>query len=301
MPTYNYAQYLPEAIESVLAQSYSDFEFIIIDDCSSDNTAEIVEKYASIDKRITFRSNEQNIGMVPNWNLCLQNSRGAYVKFLFGDDKLATRESLAKMVFVLDADPSVALVASSRNVIDSRSVLLSVKSECSVAGKSKGMNIIQDCLLEQRNKIGEPTVVLFRKNMALRGFNTTYRQLVDLEMWFALLEQGDFYFINEPLCSFRVHAAQQTQVNLSQGILPDEAFSLLQNYAGKSYITLSRIKRAYMMYVPIYAIWKQYRKGVISFQTLLVKINLHYALAKFIFFFPFFKAYKFARNIKRSL
>jgi glycosyltransferase involved in cell wall biosynthesis len=285
----------------VLAQSYTDFEFIIIDDCSTDNTAEIIKKYASIDKRIIFRINLRNRGMVPNWNLCLQGSRGKYVKYLFGDDKLATPESLAKMVSVLDADPSVALVASARNVIDDRSYLLSVKNECRIAGKSNGTKTIQDCLFEQKNMIGEPTVVLFRKELSQRGFNTAYRQLVDLEMWFSLLEQGDFYFIVEPLCSFRVHAAQQTQVNLSQGILPDEAFKLLQDYAGKNYITLSRMKRLFMMYVPVYAVWKQYRKGFITFQALFDKINHHYTFAKFVFFFPFFKTYKFVRSINRSL
>lgn len=299
MPTYNYAHYLPEAIESVLRQSYTDFEFIIIDDCSLDGTAEIIKKYASLDKRIIFRINERNLGMAPNWNLCLQNSRGTYVKYLFGDDKLATRESLAKMVSVLDADPSVALVASARNVIDCRSNLLSVKSECRIEGKSNGMNLIQDCLFEQRNKIGEPTVVLFRKNLAQRGFNAAYRQIVDLEMWFSLLEQGDFYFIDEPLCSFRVHDAQQTQVNIAQGILPDEAFKLLQDYAGKNYIMLSRMKREYMMYVPVYAVWKQYKKGFITFQTFLSKIKYHCTITRFIIGYPFFKAYRFVNSFTR--
>ena len=302
MPTYNFAQFLPEAIESVLEQTFTDFEFLIIDDQSQDASAAVIQRYAEQDNRILFRVNDRNLGMVRNWNACLEQARGTYIKYLFGDDKLATRESLAKMVSVLDTDPSVALVASARNVIDDRSDLLSVRSECRVAGKSNGRTVIQDCLFEQRNKIGEPSVVLFRKNLGQRGFNTAYQQLVDLELWFALLEQGDFYFINEPLCSFREHAGQQTKKNLANGLGIDEAHLLLQDYADKPYIGLSRFKRAYMNYIPAYSVWKlasKHRK--ISSAEALDRIREHYGYDKkaFYAFFPAFKVYKLYRELRR--
>ena len=141
MPTYNFAPFLAEAIESVLAQTFTNFEFLIIDDRSEDGSAAIIQEYAERDRRIVFVVNDRNLGMVRNWNACLQQARGAYVKYLFGDDKLSTRESLAKMVSVLDRDPSVALVASARNVIDDRSKLLFVRSECPFKGKNKGKKI----------------------------------------------------------------------------------------------------------------------------------------------------------------
>ncbi len=303
MPTYNFAPYLAEAIESVLYQTFTDFEFLIIDDCSQDASADIIRHYAERDARIRFIANKHNLGMVENWNYCLQEAGGEYVKYLFGDDNLASRDALARMVSVLDTEPSVALVASARNIIDEQSAILSVKYGYQNAGKVTGTKIIQDCLFEQRNKIGEPSVVLFRKDLALRGFNVAYQQLVDLEMWFALLEQGDFYFIDEPLCSFREHAGQQTKKNLARGLGIDEAYLLLQDYAEKPYVNMSRFKRAYMNYLPAYSVWKLFSKHhKISKDKALDQIREQYGYDKKIFyaFFPAFKLYKLYREVKRT-
>ncbi len=304
MPTYNFAPYLAEAIESVLHQTFTDFEFLIIDDCSQDASADIIRQYAARDQRIKFIVNKRNLGMVKNWNYCLEEAGGEYVKFLFGDDKLASREALAKMVSVLDSDASAALVASARNVINERSRVVSRKSEYHGTGKRLGTDIIQDCLFEQRNKIGEPTVVLFRKAHAQRGFNTAYQQLVDLEMWFHILEQGDLYFFDELLCSFREHAEQQTRKNLARGLEIDEAFLLLQDYARKPYIRLSRFKRAYMNYIPAYGVWKLYTKHrKISKQAAREKIRnrYRYDTVAFYAFYPVFKFYKLYRETRRKI
>ncbi len=129
MPNYNFAQYLPEAIESVLRQSYSDFEFVIIDNCSTDNSVEVIQRYAGKDARIKLNVNKQNIGLVNNLNLCLQKARGDYIKFLFSDDLLASENALEQMVTVLDAHEGISLVASARNVIDYQSSILKIWSE----------------------------------------------------------------------------------------------------------------------------------------------------------------------------
>lgn len=75
IPGYNYARYLPGAIESILSQEFSDFELIIQDDCSRDYTPETVRKYLS-DGRIVFGVNERNLGLEGNWDRCLQKARG---------------------------------------------------------------------------------------------------------------------------------------------------------------------------------------------------------------------------------
>src|SRR3954453_9924295 len=87
IPTYNYARYLSEAIESVLEQEFQDYEVVIVDDCSQDESEEVIRRYAARDGRIRFHFNRPNLGMVANWNYCLSLARGEYVQFLFGDDK----------------------------------------------------------------------------------------------------------------------------------------------------------------------------------------------------------------------
>src|SRR5688572_16156987 len=88
MPTYNAAEYLHDAIASALAQTFSDFELLIVDNCSTDNTLEIVAEFARSDSRIRVVRNPSNVGLVGNFNRCLIGARGEWVKFLLADDLL---------------------------------------------------------------------------------------------------------------------------------------------------------------------------------------------------------------------
>ncbi len=74
IPTYNYAHYLDETIRSVLDQTFTDFELLIVDNRSTDNTAEVVKKYLG-DNRVSFYANEKNVGLVGNWNKCLDYAK----------------------------------------------------------------------------------------------------------------------------------------------------------------------------------------------------------------------------------
>src|SRR5664280_292038 len=178
IPTYNYAKYLPETIESVLSQTFTDYELIIIDDCSTDHTKDIGLYYASNDKRISFSVNSSNIGMVKNWNLCLSVAKGDYIRYVFGDDLLIHKDAIAKMVDILDSNNDIALVSSSRKVIDENSNEKKILSHFRNITAAKGTAIINKCLSEQKNLIGEPSVVMFRRNNATRGFNEKYKQPV---------------------------------------------------------------------------------------------------------------------------
>lgn len=297
MPNYNHSLFLPEAIESVISQSYSDYEFIIIDNCSTDRSVEVIEKYSQQDRRISYKVNKSNIGPVENINLCLTYAKGDYIKYLFSDDAFVSNRAVEEMVSVLNVCNNVSLVASKRNVIDDKSNIIKVTPSYRRAGECPGIRIINDCLIEQRNMIGEPSAVMFRRKHAIRGFDTRYRQIVDLEMWFHLLEQGDFFYIDKPLCSFRSHPNQQTQINIAQRALSDEAFQLLEDYANKPYIHLSSIKREYMFFVPVYAVWKQYKKNEITMRCALDKIKKHYRIFHFFLFYPVFKIYRLVRSM----
>ncbi len=301
IPTYNYSRFLPETIESVLKQSYEDYELLIIDDCSTDHSRQVIEKYAKKDKRIISRINPVNRGMVKNWNLCLQFARGEYIKFLFGDDVLYSNNALEILVSKLDGSEDIALVSAARNIIDEKSCIVDVVSQYKHKSGCRGSEIIQDCLIEQRNKIGEPSAVIFRRKHAARGFNEKYRQIVDLEMWFHILEQGGFAYIDAPLVSFRIHPAQQTIINIERTDLCIESFQLLQDYANKPYLQLSSLEREYMHYVPVYSIWKLHKKGKISHQEAIDEIKGKYGIYKFIVLFPFYRFYKFIKRLRMNI
>jgi len=266
MPTYNYARYISGAIESVLNQRFEDFELIVLDDCSTDNTQEVVGRFLC-DKRVSFEKNEQNVGMVGNWNKCLSKARGEYIKFVFSDDMLASDDALGLMAGIMDSDPSVALVASARHVIDSESRIVGLASHFPPGFAADGTDIINRCLRRGtmlKNFIGEPTVVMFRRADSVRGFDERYQQLVDLEMWFHLLEKGRFAFLAQPLASFRVHTGQKSRANLLGLKYLDDEFRLLVEYSSKPYCRINFIRKLYRASEILYVIWKCGKNGIIT-------------------------------------
>jgi hypothetical protein len=230
IPSYQYARYLPEAIESVLAQRFGDFELIVSDDASTDGTAELLRAYAGRDPRIEVHVQPKNLGMVAHWNWCLRRARGEYVKFVFGDDRLVSRGALGRMVAMLDDHPGSVLAATARLVLDEASQVTDEWSELGAAGRQDGRAVIARALWVDRNIIGEPSAVLFRREAAARGFDPALRQVVDLELWFHLLRQGDLVFDPAPLCSFRRHPLQQTARNRAGQIGPLECLVLTVRY-----------------------------------------------------------------------
>lgn len=292
IPTYRYGRYIAETIDSILGQTFTDFELLIVDDNSQDGTADIVVSYAQRDPRIRFSVNPENLGMVKNWNYCLSQAQGDYIKFVFGDDLLASPDSLARMVSLLDADQSISLVASSRNLINERSEVQAIASGFHKDCTLPGTEVINYCLLRQKNLIGEPTVTMFRRSQAGRGFKENYQQIVDLEMWFHLLEQGRFAYISDQLCSFRVHERQQTARNNENLNDVDDVLYLLEDYAGKGYITLPRFMKGYLRYDHLYGIRKRSLRDEVKRQAAQKLISSHCGAAAFWAWYPFYKVFK---------
>lgn len=231
IPTYNYGRYLAEAIESVLAQDLQDMELLVMDDCSNDNTAEVAKPFCSRDARVRFAVNSTNLGMVNNWNHCLRQARGEYIKFLFGDDKLWHPQALSKMVALMESHPSAVLAASARIVLDENSKVVNIWRDLA-DGCHNGREVIVACLMQNgKNVVGEPSSVLFRRRDVSCGFNPRYQQMVDVEMWFHLLERGDLAYTREPLCAFRCHPLQQTERNAASGLGWKENALFLSDYA----------------------------------------------------------------------
>jgi len=111
MSTYNRADLLPRAIDSILAQTFKDWQLIVVDDCSPDNTREIMAKYIGKDKRIYYRRNKENIGSGKSKNPVMIQSEGKYIAIL-DDDDWWTPTYLEKLVFALETYPDSPLAYS---------------------------------------------------------------------------------------------------------------------------------------------------------------------------------------------
>ena len=297
MPIYNSSRYISQAIESVLKQTEHDFELLIIDDCSTDGTGEIAASFSNRDTRIRIIRNETNVGMVNNWNKCIEKANGRYLKFLFGDDLLEA-DALEKMATYLDNQPDVTIVSSARFLIDENNQPIDTLSHFDTRIHN-GREILKTCFLQHINLIGEPTAVMFRKKQAGRGFDPAYRQMVDLEMWFYLLDQGECAYIRQPLCSFRVHPEQQTTKNLSSLFHYSEFFLLMQEYIDKPYMGFNRVRQRTFLFEKYYIFWKIFRLKPEFRQTAGRIISSQYGWLRFYGMMSLYKIYNPLRKLAR--
>jgi glycosyltransferase involved in cell wall biosynthesis len=122
IPTYNGAKWVKTAIESVLAQSYTNWELILIDDCSGDNTREILKKYVMQNPKIKYIENKVNQGIQKNRNIALAQAHGDYIAEIDQDDEWLDIDKLKKQIGFLDNNKDYVLMGTGVIVIDENGV-----------------------------------------------------------------------------------------------------------------------------------------------------------------------------------
>lgn len=204
------------AVESALKQTFTDFELIVIDDGSTDGSEEAITRFLE-DPRVTYFRNPTRLGLFANYNECMKRSKAPLIK-LFAQDDVLSPEALNRMKAVLDSDPQVALVAVAKRWIDGDGgeVLAANRHEVMVTrpfendAKIDGKHTIREALYCGINWLGEPSTTMFRREAIGEGFDVRFRQLGDLEFWFRILANGDYFFICDRLCDFRQHDGSAT-------------------------------------------------------------------------------------------
>jgi glycosyltransferase involved in cell wall biosynthesis len=208
VPCYCGERHLATAVESVLAQTLTDFELVVIDDDSPDHTAALMVDYQ--DPRVRFLRNPTRLGAEGNWNRCLLEATGTYVKLLPQDDVLAP-DCLERQVAVLrnDSAQRLALVCSARRIVDDRGAQIAIRRPLGSRGAVfPARTLMRRCIRHGTNLIGEPGGVLFRRALAneIGVFNGRFPYVLDLEYWARLLTRGDAHYLPAPLAAFRVSA-----------------------------------------------------------------------------------------------
>lgn len=265
IPIFNGEPFLAECLESILSQDFGDYEVLISDDGSTDGSLALAERYAAKDPRIRFWKNPKNHGLTGNHNVCLREARGQFIKYLHQDDKFLHPSALARMLAVLQKHPDVSLVSVGSKLIDSRTQVLKVRNNFRRNGTWDGKDVIVKCLEANQNLIGEQSAVMFRRSQASRGFDPKYRQIVDLELWFHLLEQGRFAWLAEPLFAYRIHPQQATEAHHRTGVSKDEYLILCEDYYRKPWLKEHATRR--MWFKQIHHLRKKYGERAQSLTT----------------------------------
>lgn len=207
IPSFNGAEFIKETIDSVLNQSFQNFEMIITDDASTDHTKEIIRDYRT-DSRISFFQNNERLGIGGNWNHGIEKSHGKYIKILCQDD-IIKPHYLEKVVEILENDSSISLVTTFEQFFGDSD---RIRNEKDIPFKERAEGAkVQNHVLKKGNWIGGPTAVTFRrKDLSVGMFDTSLECGLDYEMWLRLLGEGDLYVVPEILFQSRIHKHQAT-------------------------------------------------------------------------------------------
>ncbi len=211
LPTYNSGEFLTQAIDSVLGQTFTDFELIISDDCSNDNTPEVIRSYLKQDSRIRYLQNSKNLGLFANWNRCLESASGEYIT-VFAQDDVMLPKNLEQKVKILDKYQNVGLVASSIMVVDGENNYLNWDWANYAEDKLVNGEEWVRKNLGEANPICCPFVLMRRQVLEKVGgkFNDNYAFAADLELWLRIGLVADLYFVKEILGYYRWHPGNKT-------------------------------------------------------------------------------------------
>ena len=198
MPNYNGGTFLPEAIESILNQTFRDFEFIVIDDGSTDNSWEIIQEYAKKDSRIRSFKNEKNYHIVYTRNRGISLSRTDLVAFLDSDD-VAMPERLEIQLEFMKNNSDCGVCGSNFEIINEKSELIGHKEF------PENDNEIKKSFFFF-NPFGQNTVIIRKECFNKVGlYNDEYRNAEDLDMWIRIGSKYALHNIQKELVKYRVH------------------------------------------------------------------------------------------------
>jgi glycosyltransferase involved in cell wall biosynthesis len=202
LPTYNRHDMIKNAIQSVIAQTVSDWELLVVDDGSTDATKEVVTAFAESDSRINYMYKE-NGGVSSARNSGIASAEGEYIAFIDSDD-MWTPEKLEKQLAVFKADPSIGLVYTGIRFVDTRTGKERIKK--AVEG---GAIALQEIAY---NPIGGPSRVMIKKEClsACGNFDETFLALEDWDLWIRITEKYPVGFVSEPCVTYNEHSDSLT-------------------------------------------------------------------------------------------
>jgi glycosyltransferase involved in cell wall biosynthesis len=243
VPNYNHERYLAARLDSIFAQTYRDYEVILLDDCSSDRSAELLAAYAERPRVAELVLNRSNLGPFGQWQLGMAKAKGEYLWIAESDD-VAEPAFLEHMVAALDGRPAVGVAYCQSRVIDEDGQILFDNRRWTndldpelwgAPFQLEGTRSLRDFFVF-KNVIPNASAVLFRRKLFERVSPeiTEFRYTGDWLAWTDILRDGDLYFTPELLNRFRYHA-QSTRVR--------RRFEQTAQYLGEVYRIVSRIAR----------------------------------------------------------
>ncbi|MCB0212853.1 MAG: glycosyltransferase family 2 protein [Anaerolineae bacterium] len=249
-PVYNTEKYLAECIESVLAQSYDNWEYVIINNCSTDRSLEIAQRYAAQDSRITIHNNTQFLSQMQNWNHAMRqiSPDSRYCKVVHADDWLFP-DCIAHMVTLAEQYPSVGIVGAYRlDEVEVDMDGLPYPSPC-----VSGRDMCRRALLDGHYMFGSPTSTLLRSDLVRQRdpFYDEAKIHADTAVCFALLQESDFGFVHQVLTFTRRHNESVTSIMGRFRTTRISRLEIVKEY-GSAYLSPQEYKQTLQKHIDAY-------------------------------------------------
>jgi glycosyltransferase involved in cell wall biosynthesis len=217
VPSYNYAHFLPDAVDSLLSQSFESLEVIVVDDASTDDTRTVVQRYAD-EPRVRVIRHETNKGNIATYNDGIAAARGEFVGLLSADDYCIRRDAVERQVAMFDAHPTVGFVHAAYEVVDAgggtRQSFRAWPSDSVRPGLEEFERLCFSCYVSASG-----TLVRTRSHAELGVYDPQLPVSADWDLWLRLCTRYDVGFISEPLFAYRTHAANMHH----SGVSPKQA------------------------------------------------------------------------------
>lgn len=261
MPVFNAEKFLSQAIESVSAQTNKNFEFIIVDDCSSDNSYQICEKYEKIDPRIKLFKNNSHQGVGFTLNFAINESKGQFLARMDADDIMDSRR-LEKQVNYFQKNTNVVCLGSWMKEINEKNEIIGNRTTPLLHKQ-----IYEKMFYEMA--IQNPTLMI-NKNLVPKDFSwcKTDGILDDLDLLFKLLQFGEFNNVGEDLMFYRIHKNNLSLKNIKKTF--NEALNIRHDAVtqygykptlkGKAISFLEQFIVNFMPSLSLYFLYKIFRK-----------------------------------------
>jgi glycosyltransferase involved in cell wall biosynthesis len=207
IPAYNGANFISEAIQSVMEQSFKDITIIASDNNSSDETHEILQAWSQkVPMRILRQT--KTLDLKNHFNAVLEEVRAPYYMLLCHDDYFCSPDAIASAVAILDAEPDVSAVYGDMNLVNEHRRVL-MRQRFSRRGRVDGDKVGRQSLRSMRNLFGV-AVLVRRSDLGELRYDTNLDYIIDLDLSWAISKTRPFYHIEEPLIAYRVHGTNNT-------------------------------------------------------------------------------------------
>lgn len=227
--SYNYENFIKETIQSILNQTYQDWELIVIDDCSTDNSVEVIKSFK--DDRIKLIVNEKNLGLAATVRRGIENATGEWIAFLESDD-IWEKDCLEKRVEVAKKYPDIGLIFNSVEMFGEQKKLDRLKKVIEANVKRLKKNTFPTNIFKQIiyfNVVLTFSAAMINSKVLLET-NTTVDKELDWWMFIHLARNYDVYYIPEPLTKWRMHSDSYINKKSKKVSIPINLQSMVDIY-----------------------------------------------------------------------